>query len=112
MAQVDWYIEGVEFSNCNCDYACPCQFESRRPTNGDCRGFAAVRIDKGHFGDITLDGLGAPSSTPGRDRSTRATASVRPLSMSERTPSNEMLLLPSSTVARPTRGRPTGGSIG
>src|SRR5262245_32439470 len=59
MAQVDWYIEGVEFSNCNCDYACPCQFESRRPTYGDCRGFAAVLIDKGHFGDVVLDGLGA-----------------------------------------------------
>ena len=59
MAQVDWYIEGAEFSNCNCDYACPCQFESSRPTHGNCRGFAAVRIDKGHFGDVALDGLGA-----------------------------------------------------
>jgi hypothetical protein len=58
MAQVDWYIEGVEFSNCNCDYGCPCQFESRRPTQGYCRGFAAVLIDKGHFGDVPLDGLG------------------------------------------------------
>jgi hypothetical protein len=58
MAQVDWYIEGVEFSNCNCDYACPCQFESRLPTHGHCRGFAAVLIDKGRFGDVTLDGLG------------------------------------------------------
>ena len=77
MAQVDWYIEGVEFSNCNCDYACPCQFESLRPTNGDCRGFAAVRIEKGNFGDVALDGLGA-RSTPGRDRSTRAMVSVRP----------------------------------
>jgi hypothetical protein len=57
MAQVDWYIEGVEFSNCNCDYARPCHFESRRPSHGDCRGFAAVRIDKGHFGDVMLDGL-------------------------------------------------------
>lgn len=47
MTQIDWYIEGVEFSNCNCDYGCPCQFKSRRPTHGDCRGFAAVRIDKG-----------------------------------------------------------------
>ena len=59
MAQVDWYIEGVEFSNCNCDYACPCQFESPRPTYGDCRGFAAVLIDKGHFGGVPLGGLGA-----------------------------------------------------
>jgi hypothetical protein len=49
MAQVDWYIEGVEFSNCNCDYGCPCRFESRRPTHGDCLGFAAVRIDKGQI---------------------------------------------------------------
>jgi hypothetical protein len=57
MPNVDWYIEGVEVSNCNCDYACPCQFESRRPTHGDCRGFAAVRIDSGHFGDVALDGL-------------------------------------------------------
>jgi hypothetical protein len=57
MAQVDWYIEGVEVSNCNCDCACPCQFESLRPTHGDCRGFAAVHIDKGHFGSVAIDGL-------------------------------------------------------
>lgn len=57
MAQIDWYIEGVEVSNCNCDYGCPCQFESLRPTHGNCRGFAAVRIDKGHFGDVALDGF-------------------------------------------------------
>jgi hypothetical protein len=57
MAQVDWYIEGIEVSNCNCDYACPCQFEALRPTHGHCRGFAAVRIDSGHFGGVALDGL-------------------------------------------------------
>jgi hypothetical protein len=53
---VDWYVEGVEFGNCNCDYACPCQFESL-PTHGHCRGFEVVRIDKGHFGEVMLDGL-------------------------------------------------------
>ncbi|HET9220558.1 MAG TPA: DUF1326 domain-containing protein [Terriglobia bacterium] len=58
MAQVNWYIEGVELSNCNCDYGCPCQFESPRPTHGHCRGFAAVRIDTGYFGDVALEGLG------------------------------------------------------
>ena len=57
MAEVDWYIEGPEFSNCNCDYACPCQFESLQPTHGDCRGFAAVQVVNGHFGDVRLDGL-------------------------------------------------------
>ncbi len=58
MRPIDWYMEGVEFSNCNCDYACPCQFEASLPTQGQCRGFAAVLIDKGRFGDVTLDGLG------------------------------------------------------
>src|SRR5262245_31564988 len=57
MSPIDWYIEGVEFSNCNCDYDCPCQFESPLPTHGDLRGFAAVRIKKGRFGDVALDGL-------------------------------------------------------
>jgi hypothetical protein len=54
----DWYIEGVEFGSCNCDYGCPCQFESR-PTKGHCRGFEVLRIDKGHFGDVPLGGLRA-----------------------------------------------------
>jgi hypothetical protein len=53
---VDWYVEGVEFGSCNCDYGCPCQFESR-PSQGHCRGFEVVRIDRGHFGDVPLSGL-------------------------------------------------------
>lgn len=56
MANVDWYVEGVEFGNCNCDYSCPCQFEAL-PTQGNCRGFEVVRIDQGHFGEVKLDGL-------------------------------------------------------
>jgi hypothetical protein len=53
---IDWYVEGPSLGNCNCDYGCPCQFE-RRPSQGHCRGFAVLRIDKGHFGDVPLDGL-------------------------------------------------------
>lgn len=53
---IDWYVEGTEFSNCNCAYGCPCQFEAL-PTNGHCRGFEVLHIDKGHFGDVPLDGL-------------------------------------------------------
>jgi len=53
---VDWYLEGVSFGNCNCDYSCPCQFELR-PTQGNCRGLELARIDKGHFGDVKLDRL-------------------------------------------------------
>jgi hypothetical protein len=53
---IDWRVEGIKFGNCNCDYACPCQFESR-PTHGDCSGVEIIRIDRGHFGDVSLDGL-------------------------------------------------------
>jgi hypothetical protein len=56
MPIVDWYIEGIEFGNCNCAYGCPCQFEDT-PTGGSCRGFEVVRIDRGHFGDVALNGL-------------------------------------------------------
>jgi hypothetical protein len=58
MPIVDWYIEGIEFGNCNCAYGCPCQFEDM-PTGGLCRGFEVVRIDRGHFGEVTLNGLNA-----------------------------------------------------
>ena len=53
---IDWSIEAVSFGNCNCDYGCPCQFE-RRPTQGNCRGFEVGRIERGHFGDVAVDGL-------------------------------------------------------
>ena len=63
---IDWELHGFEFGNCNCDYSCPCQFEAA-PTHGDCRGIGCIQIDKGHFGDVTLDGLkmGAIYDWPG-----------------------------------------------
>lgn len=42
---------------CNCDYGCPCEF-SAPPTRGFCEGMGAWRINRGHFGDVRLDGLG------------------------------------------------------
>ena len=58
MAQIDWRIEGIEFGNCNCEWSCPCQFEAL-PSEGHCKGFEAVQIAKGHFGDTDLSGLRA-----------------------------------------------------
>ncbi len=52
----DWYIEGEVYSNCNCAYGCPCQFEAL-PTDGTCRGFEVLRINRGHFEDVDLRGL-------------------------------------------------------
>lgn len=56
MGYIKWRMQGPEITNCNCDWGCPCQFNAL-PTHGDCRAMVAMRIDKGHFGDISLDGL-------------------------------------------------------
>jgi hypothetical protein len=53
---IDWELHGMEFGNCNCGYACPCQF-SALPTYGNCQAVGFFRVDKGHFGATTLDGL-------------------------------------------------------
>lgn len=58
MTYVDWEIKAREFSNCSCDYGCPCQFNST-PTHGYCRYITGFHIDEGHFGEIKLDGLNA-----------------------------------------------------
>lgn len=50
-----WEIEGREFINCNCVYACPCQFNAY-PDKGHCEAIGAVSVDRGHFGDVRLDG--------------------------------------------------------
>ena len=55
-SMIPWYLSGPSFGSCNCDYGCPCQFESK-PTLGHCRGFEAAEILQGHFGDTKLDGL-------------------------------------------------------
>jgi hypothetical protein len=51
-----WAIDGEWFKNCNCDPGCPCDF-NQAPTHGQCEGMVAMRIDKGHYGDVSLDGL-------------------------------------------------------
>lgn len=53
---IDWQIDGVLFGSCNCDYGCPCQFE-QRPSHGHCHGFEVGRIERGQFGEVTLDGM-------------------------------------------------------
>jgi len=53
---VDWRIQGVDLTTCTCDWGCPCQFMSL-PTTGFCRAAVGFRIDKGHYGRLSLDGL-------------------------------------------------------
>ena len=56
MSFTEWEIEGVEFVNCSCHCGCPCQFNSL-PTHGHCRAHTFVRVDRGRYGDVPLDGL-------------------------------------------------------
>jgi hypothetical protein len=53
---IPWEIEAREFANCNCAYGCPCQFNAL-PTHGYCEAAVAMEIDRGHYGDVKLDGL-------------------------------------------------------
>ncbi|HEX6837938.1 MAG TPA: DUF1326 domain-containing protein [Polyangia bacterium] len=50
-----WEIQGRELINCNCSYGCPCQFGAP-PSKGYCEAMGGLVIDKGHYGDVSLDG--------------------------------------------------------
>jgi hypothetical protein len=56
MRETGWTIRALEFSNCNCSYGCPCQFNGL-PTHGHCRAVVGFQIYSGHHGDTRLDGL-------------------------------------------------------
>ncbi len=55
---IAWELKGTEFANCNCIYACPCQFNAL-PDKGFCEAVVGYRFDSGHFGALRLDGLRA-----------------------------------------------------
>src|SRR5579859_7768048 len=70
--QVRWQIQGEYLENCNCDVVCPCLFSpnapmSSTPTQGACEVAFGFHIDRGAYGDVTLDGLNAAliARTPG-----------------------------------------------
>ena len=56
MAYADWVIGGPFFVTCNCDWGCPCQFNSL-PSHGNCTAVAGMQIEQGHFEGVKLDGL-------------------------------------------------------
>lgn len=56
MAYADWKILAKRLVSCSCDYGCPCEFMGR-PTHGHCEGVEAAEIVRGHYEDVSLDGL-------------------------------------------------------
>jgi hypothetical protein len=49
-------LRGMEFTNCNCAWGCPCQFGAKA-THGYCETVMCGHIDEGNFNDTNLDGL-------------------------------------------------------
>ncbi len=57
-----WQLTGDYFENCNCDVLCPCEVASKpiltaSPTYGECNVAFGFHIDRGSYGDVSLDGL-------------------------------------------------------
>jgi hypothetical protein len=55
-ATVKWRLEGKWVKNCNCAPGCPCDFWAP-PTHHSCQGMFCMKVDKGSFGTIKMDGV-------------------------------------------------------
>ncbi|MGZ4302673.1 MAG: DUF1326 domain-containing protein [Gaiellaceae bacterium] len=53
---MDWELKGTVVIACNCDYGCPCNFNAL-PTTGKCEGTWTWHVERGTFGDTSLDDL-------------------------------------------------------
>ena len=56
MSDAAWSLQGKYVEFCNCAMACPCA-GSASPSHGHCTGVLAMQVDKGHYGDVDLDGI-------------------------------------------------------
>jgi hypothetical protein len=70
--QQKWQLTGDYFENCNCDVVCPCLVSpsaplTAQPTQGVCDVALVFHIDKGNYGEVSLDGLNVAviAHTPG-----------------------------------------------
>lgn len=55
----DWAVEGRYAEACDCSVPCPCWNTKKpeQPTHDECRNLILFHIDKGHFGQVQLDGV-------------------------------------------------------
>lgn len=60
MSTPAWNVAGQYFETCSCDFVCPCILTqmSARPTKSSCTFAMAFNVERGHFGTVSLDGLG------------------------------------------------------
>ncbi len=55
-AEPAWSVEGQWADACNCHAPCPC-WKREVPNDGACGDLFYFHIEKGHYGDLNLDGL-------------------------------------------------------
>ncbi len=60
MATPSWQVNGKYYETCSCDFVCPClpAQMAAMPTKGSCTFAMAFQIGHGHYGNVSLDGLG------------------------------------------------------
>jgi len=60
MATPSWKVSGQYYETCNCDFVCPCVAAQMtvRPSKGSCAFAMAFQIERGEYGQVSLDGLG------------------------------------------------------
>jgi hypothetical protein len=71
-AETKWRLSGDYFENCNCDVVCPCLVSpaaalTSRPSQGTCDVALVFHVDKGSYGEVSIDGLNVAviGHTPG-----------------------------------------------
>jgi len=59
MSGGSWQLSGEYMESCNCDYLCPCIYTNPQAevTYDNCTAALIFRIDQGHSGETSLDGL-------------------------------------------------------
>jgi hypothetical protein len=59
---LSWELSGTYLESCNCEAICPCRSvggrRGGRSTYGICLGALSWAVQRGHFGDVDLAGLG------------------------------------------------------
>ncbi|MBK5291361.1 MAG: DUF1326 domain-containing protein [Acidobacteriia bacterium] len=55
-----WKVSGQYYETCSCDFVCPCLPGQMAvsPSKGSCTFAMAFQIDRGSYGNVSLDGLG------------------------------------------------------
>lgn len=60
IARTSWSMRGLLFENCSCTLVCPGHMHfSQDCTHDRCKGYWAIRVDEGRFGDVSLAGTRA-----------------------------------------------------